>query len=227
MRRIKPPPAPVRTRPHRGTGGREGSGRRSRQEDHDGFGFSVEATVIYTDELMSQKTMSDISNIAFAHRCLTSGVRKADDGRLRMNLGYQLGTSLSYKQLQAALKNITKCMFILERYLLERVMLFTKPKYDFSMFEHIDITKFNLQLMGERKEFIFGSWENYSAEVIKEHGNSIDSPTSGDLLTKIKACEEFEKANEVLLSEVGVFVLEELVLAHQLREISKKTYAIN
>ena len=195
--------------------------------DHEVLGYSLEATVIYTADLMSLKTTSDMCNLIFMHRCGVSGLRPADNNRVKLNVTFHMGYTLNKDALSVGMTYLGKCLSILESYLVERVKLLNKSHYDLSMFENTDLANFNPQLLGEQREFVHTTWEAFSKAIMEEHGSTIDTASVTDMLNKIKACSEFETTNEVLISEVGNAVLDELRNARQMLEIAKRTYNVN
>ena len=195
--------------------------------DHDMLGYSIEATVVFSADVLSLKTISDLCNLTFMYRCSCSGVRPAADDRVRLNLAYHLGDSLSVSNIGLGMTYVNKCLATLELYLSERIARSDKDMYDLSMFESIDLTGFNPQDTGERKEFIFGSWEAYANAIREEYATFTNHPYAADALSKIEACKLFEERNKIPLSEVGTWLLDDLILGRQLRELSKTNYGIN
>lgn len=195
--------------------------------DHDMLGYSIEATVVFASEVLSLKTMSDISNLTFMYRCSCSGVRPASDGRVRLNLSYHIGRSVNTAGIRIGMLYVTKCLATLELYLTERLQRTDKESYDLSMFEDIDLVGFSPQIMGECKEFIYGSWDAYVEVVKRDFASFTNHPYAADLLAKIESCRRFEEINNVPLSEIGIALLDDITLNRQLREISKTSYGVN
>lgn len=195
--------------------------------DHDMLGYSIEATIVFSADTLSLKTVSDMNNLIFMYRCSCSGVRPAADLKVRLNLTYHMGNALSRSQIEVGMIYVQKCLSTLEMYLTERLNRTNNKSYDLSMFESIDLTGFNPQDTGERKEFIFGSWDAYSVAITEEYAGFINHPYATDALAKIEACKLFEEKNKISISEVGTWLLEDIILSRQLREISKTSYGIN
>lgn len=195
--------------------------------DHDTLGYSIEATVVFSSDVLSLKTISDISNLVFMHRCSSSGIRAADDGRVRINLSYHIGDSMSASAVNTGMLYLNKCLATLEYYLLDRLSNLSKESYDLSMFEDVSLDVFSPQTMGEDREFLYGTWDAYVDSVNEEYSSFVNHPYALDILAKIDACRKFEEVNKVLISEVGRALLEDLVLNRQLYEISKTSYGIN
>lgn len=195
--------------------------------NHDKMGYSIEATVLFSSDVLSLKTMSDISNIVFMHKCSNSGVRAATDNRVRTNLCYNIGGYPTISRIKEAVSNLSLCLITLEMYLVERINRLDHDAYDLSMFETIDTNALNLQLMGEQKEYVHGSWDAFTNSINNEYSSFTNHPHAIDMLTKIAACKSFEEVNDSLISEVGDLILDDIVLNRQLHEISKTTYGIN
>jgi hypothetical protein len=195
--------------------------------DHDMLGYSIEATVVFAADILSLKTLSDISNLVFTYRCSNSGIRPAGDGRVRLNLTYHIGDRLGAADIMRGMTYLNKCLYTLELYLTERLRRVDREVYDLSMFENIDLTGFNPQDMGERKEFIFGSWDEYAQAAQEDYRGFPGHPYAVDTLAKIEACREFEERNGIPVSESGTWLLDDIVLNRQLSELSKTDYGIN
>lgn len=195
--------------------------------NHDTLGYSIEATVVFSAEILSLKTNSDMSNLIFMYCCSSSGIRPASESRVRMNISYHIGDKLKFSSLKLGMIYMLKCLATLELYLTERLARLDKDVYDLSMFEDLDLTGFNPQDMGERKEFIFGSWDAYSSFVKEEYAGFPNSPYAVDILAKIKACQDFEEINKIPVSEIGIKLLDDIILNRQLIEVSKTSFGIN
>jgi hypothetical protein len=195
--------------------------------DHHMLGYSIEATVVFSADILSLKTLSDMDNLIFMYRCSGSGVRPASEGRVRLNISYYIGDNLSIRGITLGMTYLIKCLATLELYLTERIRRADKDMYDLSMFEDVNLTGFNPQDMGERKEFIFGSWDAYAGAVKKEYEGFPNHPHAIDLLAKIEACRAFEDKNQIPVSELGPILLDDIILNRQLSEVSKTAYGVN
>jgi hypothetical protein len=195
--------------------------------DYDMLGYSIEATVVLPAHILSLKTMSDLCNIIFTYCCAGSGIRPAGDDSIRLNVSYHIGETLSLGGIKLGIQYLCKCLATLELYLVQRNKNIDKEIYDLSMFEHIDLTGFNPQDMGEQKEFIFGSWEAYSKSVRTEYDDFPNHPYAVDVLSKISACQIFEEKNGIPISEIGTWLVDDIILYRQMIETSKTSFGIN
>jgi hypothetical protein len=195
--------------------------------DHDMLGYSIEATVVFSADTLSLKTVSDLSNITYTLRCSSSGIRPAGDNRVRLNVSYHMGHELSKYGISTGMLYLNRCLSAFELYLSDCLKKLDRDSYDLSMFEDIDITAFNPQLMGELKEFVHGSWAAYEDAVESDYSSFTNHPYALDLLTKIEACKTFEEVNGLQVSEVGNEILDNIILGRQVKEVSRNTYGIN
>jgi hypothetical protein len=195
--------------------------------DNDMLGYSIEATAVFSADIISMKCLSDISTLIFTHRCSNSGIRPASENRVRLNLSYHIGNDFSRTSIEVGMLYLNKCLATLELYLLDRIKSNSKVVYDLSMFEHMNLAGFNPQHMGEKKEFVYGSWKAYVDATIDEFGPAAGNAYVTDVLIKIEACSLFEHENERLVAEVGSNLLDDLMMHRQLHEVSKTNYGIN
>lgn len=190
---------------------------------NDGFlGQRLEATVtIKSDELVSLKTLSDISNIAFIHTCSMSGMKHGYEG-IRISIGLSIPGKLCFDNIKTSILYLEQCIKSMDTYIFGRYSSFNDSSLDLSMFEETDLFLFDPQALGEKKQFIYETWTNYLEKAAHE-----DFYSFSESVVDIKACMLFEEANKLLLSEVGDMVLRELIWNRNMSESSNNDYSVN
>jgi hypothetical protein len=190
---------------------------------NDGFlGHRLEATVtIKSEDLVSLKTLSDLSNIAYIHTCYMSGLKHGHEG-IRIPLGLAVPKQLRKNDIKMSVLYLEECIKTMDSYIFGRYSNFNDNNLDLSMFEETDLFLFDPQLLGEKKQFIYESWLAYL-----ERAAEADFSSFSETISDIKACMVFEKTNKMLLSEVGDMVLRELVWNRRMSESSADENTVN
>lgn len=167
----------------------------------------IGTNLVFDTDAASLKTMSDIADIAAAHRCLVTGLSNAGEGRVKLALSYyDVGQTFGREEVSRGVSHINRCLESLTILLQQKVDKAANPIIDLSMFEDMDLTFFNPRQLGERKEFSYYSWENYAKAALSDQDGLVDVPS----LDEIAACKDFEEKNDLLLADVGDSVLSEL-----------------
>lgn len=192
-----------------------------------GLGYTVEVMCLFAPELLSLKTYTDIANMFFKNKCSISGLRNTEDGRTSFNVAYNIGEKITKTDIEIAMVYIQKALSEVHQYLIRRVAVIDNIEPDLSMFEDVSLQNFHPQTIAEKKEFVYGSWDAYEKKIAEEYNGFVDHPANIEALAKIEACRQFEEKNEAPLSDVGEYILDELVLTRRLQEIAKTTYSIN
>lgn len=187
--------------------------------------IQFECTLIFDADLNNLKTLSSLLHTAYYYSLRATGVMKNNDHQVKI----YLSTDLDYqniKQMPNVLKNISDCIETVVGYLYFRGIQTDTTSLDISMFEGLDLFLFDPQLLGEKKDFQFGDWSAFANSVL---GGEYESGLSHDgLIEEIRACEEFENRNNMLLSEVGDRVFEEVLWNRQFKlESENDEYSVN
>jgi hypothetical protein len=178
-------------------------------DEDDPSTIRLESTMVFEAELANLRTMSSISHVAMSHGFGVSGLVPTESGRVKLYVMKYIDLDVMKKRLPDDVRKMYECLKIIISYINQRVGHKHLNELDLSMFSEIDISQFNPQLMGERKDFVYQSWEGYAESVLKlQKDPAIDGIS---LLEEIQACAKFEHKNQMHLSEVGNIVLDELV----------------
>lgn len=183
------------------------------------------STIIFDGDLGNLKTLSSLAHTAFYYKFTISGLSHKSNCQTRLYLEKELDYS-SVKKVGFVTQCAHQCIDTIVRYLHYRHLQNDLDNLDLSMFEDIDLFLFDPKGMGEKKDFQFGDWTSYSSSVSRgEIEMIVDSEI---MINEIEACAKFEQANNMLLSEVGDRILEELVWNRQMKDLSvSDDYSIN
>jgi len=171
------------------------------------IGHRLESTIAFDAEASSLKAVSDIANVAFSHKCCTTGLKVSGPGRLRVLIAYHLGSGLSKEAVENGVELLGLCIEEIVENLTLKVDNASKAMIDISMFSEFDAMIFNPRLIGERKEFLYSTWDNYARAVLQNQDELASVETTID---EIMACKEFEEVNDIPLAEIGDVARKEL-----------------
>ncbi len=191
------------------------------------YGYSLEASLNFTGELINLKTLSDIASLTYASRCHVSRVYPSADRMVRVNVLCEVGRRPSISNIKAAVAHLDSTINTIAQYMDYRLDLLDKTHWDLSMFEDVDIAGFVPQSFAEEMEFLAGSWDKYAKMVSEDYSDFDDHPEETKLLSLIAACARFEVANKVKLSEVGDKLSDELTLSRQQIAAAQDNYGVN
>lgn len=178
--------------------------------DSSTLGHRIEATILFPAEILNLKLLSDISTIAYTHRCASSGAVHSGAQKAKVEVAFYLGEQFNRRDLAVGLSYIAQCVKTLGERLISKAGAVSTFKFDLSMFDDESIPFFDPQLVAERKEFMHGSWDNYIKAVANQQAVQAYSADVDHNLDVVVACREFESLNEVALVEVGDSVMMEL-----------------
>jgi hypothetical protein len=191
----------------------------------DGRTINFEATLIFDGDLGNMKTLSSLAHTAYYHRFGISGLSNKASSQVKLYLGRDLDYSSIHK-LGEVLEASYQCLDTMVRYLYYRSLQTDSAALDLSMFEDVNLFLFDPQAMGEKKDFHFGDWSKYADSVSSGETEVVVDPEI--VIEEIQACAEFENKNNMLLSEVGDRILEEIIWHRQMRELAKSDkYSVN
>lgn len=172
----------------------------------------IESNIIFDVEVGTLKLMSDVADVAFEHQCAITGMRGLLEDKAQVGIRYKLENPITRKNLGTAVSNFRECLTSLTTIVQSKLDSFNSTMLDISMFEHLDVSMLNPRLMGERKEFVYHTWERY-AQAMAELGSEFETLSNLEAsVPEIMACREFEEKNKVSLAEVGDIVARELKL---------------
>ena len=101
----------------------------------------------------------------------------------------------------------------------EQATVHKNPKLDLSMFQNLELSNFNTKDLGEKKEFIFGSWAKFKEAITRACKQGEITQRDLDLfLAELDACEEFEEKHTHRLASIGDVVWQEIVWNRDLLE---------
>lgn len=183
-------------------------------------GHRIETNVAFDVDIANLKTVSDICGIVFANRCSMTELKGVGTDKVQVGVCCHIGTQLTKSNLESAVLYVQQCIQMLTDLLIQKLERASNPILDISMFEGLDIS-FNPRILGEKKDFLYKDWESFAKAVIKDEDGLVDAE-----LPEIIACRDFEKANEVPLSEVGDMVFKELIWHRKILS-SLGEYSIN
>jgi hypothetical protein len=178
-------------------------------DEDDNSLFRLESTIVFEAEIANLRTISSIAHVAMSHGFGISGLVPSEEGKIKLYIMKYLDLNMMKKRLVEDIKNKKECLKVIISYINQRMGQKHLRELDLSMFSEIDISQFNPQLLGERKDFVYQSWEMYADSV----PDLVKNPSVNGiaLLEEIQACAKFEYKNKMHLSEVGHIVLDELV----------------
>jgi len=167
----------------------------------------LESTLVLEPHILNLKTFSAMAHVCMSNGLGMSGVVPGSNGTVKVYIGKTISDK-SMKRLPYEMEQVRTCITQIIGYINYRSGQNELLSLDLSMFEEIDVNNFNPQVFGEKKDFIYRTWQNYANAVVSSSANLSEA---SDTINKINACAEFERLNDLSLSEVGDIVLEELV----------------
>jgi hypothetical protein len=177
--------------------------------DDEQWGHYLETNVVFDAEVANLKLFSDIVDVIFMHKCISTGLTHGGDEQVQVTICHPLDKRITKASIAEGAQNISKCLQDLTKLIQDKLANIQNHIVDLSMFEHLDISSFNPRMLGERKEFLYKTWNNYAQAALKLN----ESPTLANVeatISEIVACRDFEAKNEMLLAEIGDSVLQEL-----------------
>lgn len=178
-------------------------------DEDDPTTIRLESTMVFEADIANLRTMSSIAHVTMSHGFGLSGLVPGDEGKVKLYVMKYIDLGTMKKKLPEDIKKMNDCLKIIISYINQRMGQKHLKELDLSMFSEVDITQFNPQLMGEKKDFQYQSWETYAESVLELQKNPSINGVS--LLEEIQACAKFEHKNQMHLSEVGNIILDELV----------------
>lgn len=175
--------------------------------DRDTRSLLLESTLILEPSILNLKTFSAMAHVCMSSGMAMSGIVPADNGTVKVYIGKTID-SASVKRLPYELEQARTCIAQIIGYVNYRSGQSELLNLDLSMFEEIDVSNFDPQVLGETKDFVYRTWQNYASAIVS---SSDDLSETSETIRRINACAEFERLNDLKLSEVGDIVLEELV----------------
>lgn len=175
--------------------------------DKDTQSLLLESTLILEPNIMNLKTFSAMAHVCMSNGLGMSGIVPANNGTIKVYIGKTI-SSASIKRLPYELEQVRTCLTQIIGYINYRSGHSELLNLDLSMFEEIDVSNFDPQVFGEKKDFVYRTWQNYANAVVSSSENLSEA---SETIKRINACAEFERLNDLRLSEVGDIVLEELV----------------
>lgn len=182
----------------------------------------LETTVIFDVDVLNLKTFSNIAHMAMISGFAISGVVPTANKCVKVYLGKDTERALSIGKELRLMEKVLKQIL---QYLQNRVYQANATELDLSMFSQIDLYGFDPRTLGEQKDFIYLSWQNFIDEVSQAQSFSVAEVAT--TVEELIACAEFEDKNNMSLSEVGDIVLEELIWNRALLESEEDEYRVN
>jgi len=183
--------------------------------------INIETTIVFDNHISNLKTISSIAHIAYYYKMGISGLTYKNKSHTRFYLGKDISFNSALKSLTNEFDSFFKCVSGVTNYLMYRISQEDLGFVDISMFETIDLGMFDPKGLGEKKDFVFdGSWDNFIESVLTD-----DTELFYDLesfLDELRACQEFEQRNNLLLSEVGGALVGQIIWHRQMQENAKE-----
>lgn len=186
----------------------------------------LETAITFDGDSLNLKTFSDLANIFYTADMPITGIYPQSAGKVKFYVNRSLPFR-SVMSLKDILKDFHDGILLCYKYLSLREGHIKEPMLDLSMFIGIEMSGFNPKDIGEKKEFVFGTWSNFINAVVKSHEEGeLNSEDAGAMLSELKACEMFESKNRLPLSEMGDVVWQEIIWNRNLEEqySDDKTY---
>lgn len=190
-------------------------------------GYMLEATIAFAGTALTMPTISQVLDVLFAHRILTSGLSASGGGLVTVNTGYVVGKRLSRTKLGVAMAYLTSALYEVQVILTERVSKGNLERVDLSMFEGLGLECLNLKSLGEKSDFVYGGWDKFKDDMRLNPPPPIPDFLTNVMLSRIDACKSFEEKNQMRLSDVGDNIMEELLLYRKLGEVEIDTFDIH
>lgn len=185
---------------------------------NDSFSIKLETAVIFDNILLNTKTMSNVLDYAYQANCSISGILIQNEEQVKFNISKDF-SYLDLAKIKSDSLKFKNCILDIFKYLNSRIESASSTYIDLSMFENVDLAYFDPQFYAEQKEFVYGSWEKY-IESLKSgtnqsqmNGITVDKDV---IIQEIQMCKAFEEANNMLLSEIGNLVVQEIIWNRQL-----------
>lgn len=186
----------------------------------------LETTFIFNSYLINLKTLSSISHAAYFYGFSNSGILNKNQDQVKFYLAKEVPINSLSSRLKDELEKMEKCIDHIAGYISYRMNQSNLKELDLSMFEDIDLFLFDPRSLGEKKDFVYKDWPTYIESVENDDSNVGVNPEI--MLSELKACAEFEKANDVLLSEIGDDILLEIIWNRRIAEMATKdSYSVN
>ena len=185
----------------------------------DGARFiSFETSVVFDYDVAHLNTLSSIAHVASYYNASCTGLINKKEDKVKVTISKRIGF-MDALSLIYVLPDISNCIEAISGYVSSCMSNNDSVSWDLSMFENIDLYLFNPKAIGERKMFLHGSWEKF---IDTFEGVSIDSIYGTEpFREEVEACQKFEEANRMLISEVGDKVLQELVWSRKISQSAK------
>lgn len=171
----------------------------------------LETSMVFSGDTLNLKTYSELANICYAEDVPLTGVYAKGDGKVKIYISKTVQMSAVHI-LSKALLEIINAITLCQQYLQLRSNCAKYPMLDLSMFSDLEIDNFFPKDLGEKKDFIHGSWQSFIDAILRDYDSGTISPEDASITIKeLEACRLFEEANDLLLSEVGDTVYQEIV----------------
>lgn len=172
--------------------------------------LKLETTIVFDSAIVNLKTLSNMAHTSMSHGFGISGIITNENGTSKIYVGKDIEWADAVASLNRDLKTFQILIGKLSEYLNFRTKQKEITHLDFSMFDKIKLKNFNPQAAGEKKDFLYTSWQKYADHVVGERTDEDDFEEISEEIEEISACAEFELKNKMSLSEVGNFILDEL-----------------
>lgn len=195
--------------------------------DDSTLGNRIEISVIFDAMVVNLRLMSDLANIALAHKCSLSGLSHAKDGTCKVELAYYLGSKIGLKEVEIAITYMEACIKQVMDTILGKIDSVNSFSWDLSMFDTEDLRVFNPQQIGEIKEYMYGDWPDYLEEAGKLTSIPYHMVEPTFDINILLACQKFETVNKVQLVDMGNVLFGELVKMAEVKNPDIEKHFIN
>lgn len=180
----------------------------------------MEAAIIFDASIINLHTYSNINLYANLYGCITSQIHTQENKKIKI----VFKRLVDIKRIKYCIRQMHKCIQSCTIYLTERLKQQELTNLDLSMFEELDISSFDPKSLGEKKEFIYKSWQNFIVDAAQSTSSNKEL---SELVSELNACSEFEQRNKMRLSEIGDVVLNELVWNKNIMVNQDEEFKIN
>lgn len=183
--------------------------------------IKIDSSVLFDSSLNNLKTFSTVVNLAMGHGCMASGLIPHNNKKLKIFFA----CTASSENIITQVNRMKDCILLISSYLNARARQSQLLNLDLSMFSGIDLSYFNPQILGEKKEFVYQSWQEFMIDVAEQASENDSDVTS--MISELHACSEFEKKNDMLLCEIGDQVLDELYWNQKMLDQNGEDFQVN
>lgn len=190
-----------------------------------GAAVQLENSIHFPVKILNLKTMCSISSTAYATGIAITGISVVNSNTSKFYLGKEISYTSALSDMREELTNLADTILTIESYITLRLNQSALINIDISMFKDIDVGLLDALRMGEKRSFVYRTWEAFIASKELENANPEDTKVVIDI---INACKEFELKNNMMLDEIGDVLWDELIANDQITEaVNSKDFAIN